>query len=566
MLYNIPGQSVTKKRNTYASLFDRFNASADTEITDEQKASLFRKGLLNFAVNSLATKGQGFGASAAAGLSGGLLAMDEGAQQIGNDRYKNEILARTRQGMERNTQMEQLAGKYMGADGQFDHDGYANELARFDPQASLEYKSKLQPPGRKNPGQPVYMTSADGQYEEPYLWDESQGRLVPAQQFMGQGGAQPIAQPQQGGAGFQNLIGGLLKREGGYVADDAGKGPTNFGINSAANPDVDVRNLTPEKAMELYRQRYWLPIGGDNLPPAIQSAALDAAVNQGPAKAKEWIAMAGNDPRKFAELRQAHYDGLVASNPQKYGQYADSWRNRNMETAGIAPQSAPATFGRRPRKGDDNEGAIPSGYRKGMDGNLEPIPGGPADRKNNPTASDLAKGEQSMRKELQSAIQDQRASVAAYQNLESQAGGGGISDAALIIGYMKTLDPTSVVRESEFATIQNATGLDERLRSYIKRTVQGDKLTPEQRSDILQSAKAYAEQASQRITAETKTQQDIARQYGYDPVRSTGMADFSGVTATVEKGGKPGRSIKRTGTLNGRKVVEYSDGTTEYAD
>ena len=27
-----------------------------------------------------------------------------------------------------------------------------------------------------------------------------------------------------------------------------------------------------------------------------------------------------------------------------------------------------------------------------------------------------------------------------------------------------------------------------------------------------------------------------------------------------------GRTVKRTGTANGRKVVEYSDGTIEYAD
>jgi len=145
MMFNIPGHSVTKKRGLYAGLFDKFNASADEQITDEQKASLFRKGLLSFGLNSLATKGQGFGGSMAEGLRGGLMAMDDGAQQIGNDRYKNEILARTRQGMERNTQMEQLGKQFMGADGVFDHEGYANALAAFDPQASLEYKSKLAP-------------------------------------------------------------------------------------------------------------------------------------------------------------------------------------------------------------------------------------------------------------------------------------------------------------------------------------------------------------------------------------------------------------------------------------
>lgn len=127
-----------------------------------------------------------------------------------------------------------------------------------------------------------------------------------------------------------------------------------------------------------------------------------------------------------------------------------------------------------------------------------------------------------MRKELEGLIEKDRGSVNAYQNLEAQAGGGGISDAALIIGYMKTLDPTSVVRESEFATIQNATGIDERLRSYIKRKVAGDKLSPEQRADILQSAKAFSNAANQRITERTRQYAEMADEYGYDPVRATG--------------------------------------------
>lgn len=80
-------------------------------------------------------------------------------------------------------------------------------------------------------------------------------------------------------SGFDANIQSLLGREGGYVADDAGAGPTNFGINSRANPDVDVANLTPQKAAEIYRERYWNPIGADNLPPEMQSAAFDASVN-----------------------------------------------------------------------------------------------------------------------------------------------------------------------------------------------------------------------------------------------------------------------------------------------
>jgi hypothetical protein len=79
--------------------------------------------------------------------------------------------------------------------------------------------------------------------------------------------------------GFNSVIDPLLKREGGFVARDGRSGaPANFGINQKYNPDVDVRNLTPDKAKELYRSRYWNAIDGDNLPPEAQAAVFDAVV------------------------------------------------------------------------------------------------------------------------------------------------------------------------------------------------------------------------------------------------------------------------------------------------
>lgn len=57
-------------------------------------------------------------------------------------------------------------------------------------------------------------------------------------------------------------------------------------------------------------------------------------------------------------------------------------------------------------------------------------------------------------------------------------------DLALIFNYMKILDPGSVVREGEFATAQNAGGVDERVRGLYNRIISGERLTPEQRSDF----------------------------------------------------------------------------------
>ena len=128
--------------------------------------------------------------------------------------------------------------------------------------------------------------------------------------------------------GFDASVEAVLEAEGGYVADDAGKGETNFGINITANPDVDVRNLTRDGAKEIYRKRYWDAIGADNLPPELQAIAFDAAVNQGVGNARKWIIESGGDPAAFARLRREHYASLVEKNPEKFQQYAAGWEAR----------------------------------------------------------------------------------------------------------------------------------------------------------------------------------------------------------------------------------------------
>ena len=49
-----------------------------------------------------------------------------------------------------------------------------------------------------------------------------------------------------------------LIHEGGYVNDpnDAG-GETNFGISKREYPNEDIKNMTRERAIELYKEGYW---------------------------------------------------------------------------------------------------------------------------------------------------------------------------------------------------------------------------------------------------------------------------------------------------------------------
>lgn len=106
-------------------------------------------------------------------------------------------------------------------------------------------------------------------------------------------------------------------------------------------------------------------------------------------------------------------------------------------------------------------------------------------------------------------------------------------DLALIFNYMKMLDPTSTVRESEFANAANAAGVGERLRAQYNRVFSGERLSEKQRADFL----ARAEQLLGAQLKVQKTVDDqfitIAEEAGVDP--EDVLISFGVQTPEVEK-------------------------------
>ena len=138
-------------------------------------------------------------------------------------------------------------------------------------------------------------------------------------------------------ATFDDAVKSIFKIEGGYVADDAGAGPTLFGINSRANPKefeqiMGLYNAGKQKeakdlATKVYKTKYWDAINADKLDPQFAYVAVDAAVNHGVGAAKEMIAQAGGDVFKFLDLRRSRYQSLAENNPDK-APYLKGWMNR----------------------------------------------------------------------------------------------------------------------------------------------------------------------------------------------------------------------------------------------
>lgn len=132
---------------------------------------------------------------------------------------------------------------------------------------------------------------------------------------------------------FNTLIERVLVREGGdkYTNNPKDRGgETKFGISKRANPDLDIPNLTREKAVEVYRERYWNQIGADRLPPEVRDLAFDTAVHHGVGTAKKWLARSDFDPSKLLAIRSSALEKQASDDPSQMA-FINGWRNRLKE-------------------------------------------------------------------------------------------------------------------------------------------------------------------------------------------------------------------------------------------
>jgi lysozyme family protein len=93
---------------------------------------------------------------------------------------------------------------------------------------------------------------------------------------------------------FEQCFALVLKNEGGYVDNPADPGgATNLGCTKAVWEQYigrsvtkdDIKALTPNDVMPLYKAKYWDTIKGDDLPEGVDYAVFDFAINSGPSRA-----------------------------------------------------------------------------------------------------------------------------------------------------------------------------------------------------------------------------------------------------------------------------------------
>jgi len=113
----------------------------------------------------------------------------------------------------------------------------------------------------------------------------------------------------------------------------------------------------------------------------------------------------------------------------------------------------------------------------------------------------------------------------------------GIGDLAVIFAYMKVLDPTSVVRETEYKNASEAIGKIPLLSATPKRWLQGDKLTPEGRAGFLREIEALYRAKLTSHQRAVSYYEEIARDLGIDP--KLVLRDYTAPSAPTASGARP---------------------------
>ena len=126
--------------------------------------------------------------------------------------------------------------------------------------------------------------------------------------------------------------------------------------------------------------------------------------------------------------------------------------------------------------------------------------------------------EEKLRKEFQLRSKVYGELGTTFSNIQSSANAKtGPGDIALITGFMKMLDPGSVVRETEFATARDTAGLYTRLENSLKKAESGQFLQANQREEFVNLARQYLNSAQKKAGDDKKALGVVVKNYKLNP-------------------------------------------------
>ena len=124
---------------------------------------------------------------------------------------------------------------------------------------------------------------------------------------------------------FDEIIEVVLEHEGGYVNDPADTGgETKYGISKRAYPDEDIKELTVERAKELYKKDYWDRFKVESLPNRIRHIFVDMCINMGGGRATKILQEACNSKNSY----KIDVDGGIGKDTIKAAANVEDFRLR----------------------------------------------------------------------------------------------------------------------------------------------------------------------------------------------------------------------------------------------
>ena len=164
--------------------------------------------------------------------------------------------------------------------------------------------------------------------------------------------------------------------------------------------------------------------------------------------------------------------------------------------------------------------------------------------------------EEKLRKEYQARNKVYSELGTTYSNIESSSKAkSGPGDIALITGFMKMLDPGSVVRETEFATARDTAGLYTRLENSLKKAESGQFLQPKQREEFVNLAKQYLDSAQKKAGEDRKALGVVVKNYKLNPDNVFGPETTATNDPNIVIVG--GRNYTRPANFNDAQWTEY---------
>ena len=187
---------------------------------------------------------------------------------------------------------------------------------------------------------------------------------------------------------------------------------------------------------------------------------------------------------------------------------------------------------------------------------------------------DAFKNESTLRKEFNLVAKNYTGAVQAYMailegaQLQSSQG-----DLMLIQAFQKMLDPTSVVRETEFANAQNTQGVLQKLGITLGKVSEGQMLSPTARAKFVDASRAYMSQVQKAFKpqrdfyVETAKRHKVSEKAIRDPFKGvqglrpgSATVDFDGIYKAMEEDTIMG---SRTGIKKDKPQSQVADKVIE---